>query len=190
MNQRVFDVLSLWALNFPEHKPGHYVFPSELVGMSGHRFQSGTPVYSTTPSKPMGSNKGAWKEAKKVAGWILAGRPEDRDGCPPLACRIHDLRHTASSRMQADVVPLNQIAQLMGWSPSQTVLMARRYGHFNVHQLRDAAESMGARDTTGAMGARGAQGDAKGNDGTNSESRHISRHFPSTISSDSAKLLN
>lgn len=175
MNQRVFDMLSLWALNFPERKPGHFVFPSEKVGMSGHRFQHGEPVYTTTPSKPMGSNKVAWKEAKKIAGWILAGRPEDRDSCPPLVCRIHDLRHTASSRMQADGVPLNQIAQLMGWSPSQTVLMARRYGHFNVNQLRDAAESMGKFPVIG---------------GEILESRQKSRHSDDGTLGDSSKLLN
>lgn len=176
MGRRVVDALTLWAENFPDRKPGHYVFPMEKVGMSGHRFDHGEPVYTTTPHKAMGSNKVAWKEAKKRAGWILAGRPEDPAAIiDPLVCRIHDLRHTASSRMQADGVPLSQIAQMMGWSASQTVLMARRYGHFDVNQLRGAAESMGQNPVIR---------------GEISASRHFPRLKEAAFSVDSSKLLN
>jgi hypothetical protein len=35
--------------------------------------------YDTNPEKPMGSWKTAWNQARKVAGVILAGNPEETD---------------------------------------------------------------------------------------------------------------
>lgn len=68
-------MLSLWALNSPDRKSSHYVFPRECVGMSGHRFQTGSPVYTTTPTKPMGSNKTDWKKPRRSrVGFWREGR--------------------------------------------------------------------------------------------------------------------
>ena len=57
-----------------------------------------------------------------------------------------------SSRMQDEGVPLMQIAQIVGWDPSQTVLMAKRYGHFSTHQLRWAVEAIDAVQQAGHEG--------------------------------------
>jgi integrase len=132
IGRRVADSLSMWALHFPSRKPEHYVFPSEKYGTSGHKFgkdggKTKTTAYDINPLEPMGSIKTAWINAQKRSG---------------VKCRIHDLRHTAVSRMQDEGVPLMQIAEIVGWSASQTVLMAKRHGHFSTHQLRDAVEAI------------------------------------------------
>jgi hypothetical protein len=57
----------------------------------------------------------------------------------PLDCRLHDLRHTAVSRMLNAEVP---IAGIVGWSPATMVRMAARYGHFSLNRLRGAVESI------------------------------------------------
>jgi hypothetical protein len=59
----------------------------------------------------------------------------------PLACRSHDLRHTAVSRM-LNAGPSGEGGQDCGWSASTKVLMARRYGHFSLNELRGAVESI------------------------------------------------
>jgi integrase len=126
MSRRVSATLAMWAENFPNRKPEHYVFPSERAGATGHLFGKMERIaYATTPEKPMGSNKTAWQEAKSRC---------------KVECRIHDMRHTAATRMISNGVPLLQVAELLGWSASQTVLMAKRYAHFNKRQLLDAVE--------------------------------------------------
>ena len=60
----------------------------------------------------------------------------------PLASRFHDLRHTAVSRMLNAGAPLAKVAKIVGWSASTMLLMAKRYGHFSVNELRDAVESI------------------------------------------------
>jgi integrase len=128
LGNRAIEALRIWATQFPARRPGHYVFPSERSGASGHRFEKMVPVaYNTDPTTPILSIKTAWQEAKKRSG---------------VVCRMHDLRHTACSRMIDAGVPLPKIAKLLGWSDSTTVMMARRYGHFSTSQLREAVETI------------------------------------------------
>ena len=39
-------------------------------------------------------------------------------------------------------VPLAKVAKIVGWSASTMVLMAKRYGHFSLNDLRGAVESI------------------------------------------------
>jgi len=59
-------------------------------------------------------------------------------------CPDSDLRHTAITHMIEQDVPLSIIAQLIGWSPSTTVQMAIRYGHFCMKTLHAAVARIGA----------------------------------------------
>jgi integrase len=68
--------------------------------------------------------------------------PEHVEVITPLPCRFHDLRHTAVSRMLNAGVPLAKVAKIVGWSGSTMVLMAKRYGHFSLNDLRGAVESI------------------------------------------------
>jgi integrase len=144
LNPRAVTMLSFWATSFQNRKPEHYVFPSEKVGLDGEEgyLKGVVTPYETNPEKPMGSWKTAWNYARKVAGVILAGNPEHAEDVPPLACRSHDCRHTAVSRMLDAGVPLAKVAKIVGWSPSTMVRMSARYGHFSLDELRGAVASI------------------------------------------------
>ncbi|HEY2466810.1 MAG TPA: site-specific integrase [Terracidiphilus sp.] len=153
LSQRAVAALSFWATHFPDRKPEHYVFPAERYGAGGDEFSP--KAYHVDPSKPIGSIKEAWEAARLRAAKILKGETEETESMgadseefkeaekiAPLACRFHDLRHTAVSRMLNAGVPLAKVAKIVGWSASTMVLMAKRYGHFSLNELRDAVESI------------------------------------------------
>jgi integrase len=151
LSQRAVAALSFWATHFPERKPEHYVFPSERYGGAGDGFLDSPKAYHVDPSKPIGSIKEAWESARLRAAKILKGETEETDSeekIAPLPCRFHDLRHTAVSRMLNAGVPLAKVAKIVGWSASTMVLMAKRYGHFSLNELRSAVESISASQGT------------------------------------------
>lgn len=55
---------------------------------------------------------------------------------------MHDLRHTAVSRLVKARIPIPIIAQLVGWSTSTMVAMTARYGHYSMDTLRLAVETI------------------------------------------------
>jgi integrase len=143
LSQRAMSALSFWATHFPERKPEHFVFPAERYGAAGDRFCA--KAYDVDPTKPIGSIKKAWEAARMRAGRILKGIPDGVDTderIPPLKCRLQDARHTAVSRMLNAGIPIAKVAKIVGWSPSTMVLMAKRYGHFSLDDLRGAVESI------------------------------------------------
>jgi len=145
LSQRAVAALSFWATHFPERKPEHYVFPSERYGGAGDGFLDSPKAYHVDLSKPIGSIKEAWEAARLRAAKILKGETEETDSeekIAPLACRFHDLRHTAVSRMLNAGTPIAKVAKIVGWSTSTMVLMAARYGHFSLNELRGAVESI------------------------------------------------
>jgi integrase len=144
LSQRAVTMLHFWATSFPGREPEHYVFPSEKVGLDGEDgYLVGTVTpYASDPKKPMGSWKTAWNYARKRAAIILAGEFDNTTNIPRMACRFHDCRHTAVSRMIDAGVPLPKIAKIVGWSPATMVRMAARYGHFSLDELRGAVEAI------------------------------------------------
>src|ERR1700760_938773 len=116
LNRRALDAMKDWAAKFEERQPGHYVLPSERYG------QNGVP-YAINPAKPMGTLKEGWETARKRSG---------------IQCRFHHLRHTACTRLLEGGVPFAILAQIMGWSASATITMAKRYGHIGDSSPRRA----------------------------------------------------
>jgi integrase len=116
LNLRATAALRDWAGNLTQVQPVDHVFPSERYGQNGS-------AYATDPSKPMGSFKEGWEAARKRSA---------------VQCRFHDLRHTACTRLLEGGVPFALLAQIMGWSASSTVKMAKRYGHIGDDSLRHA----------------------------------------------------
>ncbi len=156
LSQRATAALSFWATHFPERKPEHYVFPSERYGGAGDGFSLSPKAYHVDPSKPIGSIKEAWEAARLRAAKILRGETEETNSeekIASLACRFHDLRHTAVSRMLNAGTPIAKVAKIVGWSASTMVLMAKRYGHFSLNDLREAVESISASQGTLAPSA-------------------------------------
>ncbi|HUZ45214.1 MAG TPA: tyrosine-type recombinase/integrase [Terriglobia bacterium] len=125
MNGRAFQVMSMWAEAFPNRQPEHFVFPAEKYGAAGDDFKP--CFHSTDPTKPIGDWKEAWEAARKRAG---------------VSCRFHDLRHTACTRMLESGTPLSVVATIMGWSPSTTVRMSRRYGHIGQAAQVEAVKAL------------------------------------------------
>jgi integrase len=108
----------------PDRKQEHYVFPAEQYGQPGEKT---TGLYETDPSEPIGSWKTAWKNARKTA---------------KVACRFHDLRHSAVTRLLEAGVSFPIVASLLGWSPSTTTKMAKRYGHIGSTAHREAVAAL------------------------------------------------
>ena len=123
---------------FPNREPNHYVFPSEKYGLAQREDEkkglTQTLVHSTDPTKSIGRWKEAWESAKIRAG---------------VNCRFHDLRHTGCTRMLEAGVPFSVVATIMGWSPSTTVRMARRYGHIGQSAQREAVNALRGADFEG-----------------------------------------
>src|SRR5579872_231354 len=124
LNDRAIAILGFWASLFPGRELDHYVFASERYGASG---DGRTVVYDCDPTKPIGRWKEAWKSAKSRSG---------------VSCRFHDLRHTGCTRMLEAGVPFSVVATIMGWSPSTTVRMSRRYGHIGQASQRHAVNAL------------------------------------------------
>jgi integrase len=105
-------------------------------------------VYKTDPTRPIGRWKEAWEAAKIRAG---------------VSCRFHDLRHTGCTRMLEAGAPFAVVAELMGWSASTAIRMAKRYGHIGQNARRQAIETLamgyvgeGAQNWAQPKGAAGA----------------------------------
>src|SRR5215813_4382284 len=131
LNARALSLLSFWAGLLPNREPNHYVFPAEKYGIAQREDERKgsirTYVYDTDPTKPIGRWKEAWEAAKIRAG---------------VECRFHDLRHTGCTRMLEAGVPFSVVATIMGWSPSTTVRMSRRYGHIGQTAQRQAVNAL------------------------------------------------
>jgi len=147
LNSRAVTVLGWWAAQFPNRLPHHCVFPSEHYGAAGDGFTA--CVYRTDPTRPIGRWKEAWEAAKIRAG---------------VSCRFHDLRHTGCTRMLEAGVPFAVVAELMGWSASTAIRMAKRYGHIGQNARRQAIETLatgyvgeGAQNWAQSKGAAGAR---------------------------------
>ena len=130
LNQRIRTVLEFWSSRFPGRKPNHFVFPSEKYGGRGKDDVfgfTGRVAYQMDTARPIGDWKEAWEAAKKRAG---------------VTCRFHDLRHTGCTRMLESGVPFSVVSDIMGWSPSTAVRMAKRYGHIGHSARRDAVDRL------------------------------------------------
>jgi integrase len=124
LNDRAVAILGFWASLFPVREANHFVFRAERYGASR---DGATVVYDSDPTKPIGRWKEAWESAKIRAA---------------VSCRFHDLRHTGCTRMLEAGVPFSVVATIMGWSPSTTVRMSRRYGHIGQSSQRQAVNTL------------------------------------------------
>lgn len=142
LSSRVRTVLEFWAARFPNRKLNHYIFPFERYGGKGKDEVfgfSGSVAYGTDPTQPIGDWKEAWEAAKERAG---------------VTCRFHDLRHTGTTRMLEAGVPFQVVSNVLGWSPSTAIRMAKRYGHIGDKARRDAIEKLGSATTWDQEGAQ------------------------------------
>lgn len=86
-----------------------------------------SPCWGVFPGDGTSDWKKTWESAREPAG---------------LYCHFHDLWHTACTRMFESGTPLTVVATIMGWSPSTTVRMSRRYGHIGLAAQREAVRAL------------------------------------------------
>ena len=113
------------------------MFPSERYGAAGDAFTACT--YDCDPTKPIGRWKEAWEAAKVRAR---------------VSCRFHDLRHTGCTRMLEGGVPFAVVADVMGWSSSTTIRMAKR---LRSHRADGAASGRGVVERSELRFSRGTE---------------------------------
>lgn len=118
MNQELAEVLSTHAewftKRFKETKGSDYLFPW------------GSP-FPTDPARPTTTIKKGWENLRAKAG---------------VSCRLHDLRHTAATKMAEAGIPESTMLSLMG---HMSRAMLERYSHIRMAAKRDAVESLTTR---------------------------------------------
>ena len=134
LSRRGIETLKFWSQSFPNRVDRDFVFPREKYATAGAEdtlgFTQNVIVLESDPSRPIGSVKEAWEYARKRA------RLQN--------IRIHDIRHSAVSRMIQGGVPLPLLARIVGWSAGTMARMAARYGHFTTESMRAAVEMISA----------------------------------------------
>ena len=115
LSQPAWAVLDFWASRFQNRQPEHYVFPACETG-------------KINPERPIANWRTAWRRACDKAG--LAG------------LRYHDCRHTAATKLLEQGTPFAVVAQILGWSASTAVRMAKRYGHIRPEVQRRALDGI------------------------------------------------
>ena len=101
-------------------QPEWYVFP----------FSTG--VRPEDPTRPVTTIKTAWEAVRKAAG---------------VFCRLHDLRHTACTKMAEAGVPEETMKALMG---HMSRAMIERYSHIRMNAKRAAIEALELHSANGA----------------------------------------
>ena len=127
MNVELFEVLrahAAWFVQrFNELRPEYHLFPA------------GSPM-PCDPTRCIKDVTTAWDALRK---------------CADVRCRLHDLRHTAATKMAEAGVPESVMLSLMG---HMSRAMLERYSHIRMAAKRDAVESMST------VRRRGANSDA------------------------------
>ena len=122
MNSQLFAVLTAHAEwftgRFGDTRPEYFLFP----------FGKPTP---NDPARPITDITGSWEALRKRAG---------------VQCRLHDLRHTAATKMAEAGVPESTMLSLMG---HMSRAMMERYSHIRMAAKREAVEALAIRTEAG-----------------------------------------
>jgi integrase len=128
MNDELFDILAAHAewftKRFGETKPGLHLFP----------FGKPTP---NDPTRPTTTMKTAWTALRERAG---------------VECRLHDLRHTAATKMAEAGVSESTMLSLMG---HMSRAMMERYSHIRMAAKRTAVECLTTRKKSPPLDGEG-----------------------------------
>jgi integrase len=118
MNNDLFNALSVHAewftKKFGAAEPEHYLFPF------------GKPA-PTDPTRPTTTMKTVWASILTEA---------------KVKCRLHDMRHTAATKMAEAGVPESTMLSIMG---HMSRAMLERYSHIRMAAKRTAVESLGSK---------------------------------------------
>jgi integrase len=130
MNADIKAVLEMHASwfadgkRFGEIKPEWFVFP----GRKGRPKKGEKRPLS--PTSPMQSITSSWEKVRTAAG---------------VQCRLHDLRHTAATKMAEAGVPESTMLAIMG---HMSRAMLERYSHIRMAAKREAVKALGLPNLT------------------------------------------
>ena len=113
------DYRQWYVRKLGEPKPEWYVFP----GRQGKKAGKGQDR-PLDPTRPVGDITSAWDLLRERCG---------------VRCRLHDLRHTAATKMAEAGVPESTMLALMG---HMSRAMLERYSHIRMAAKRDAVKSL------------------------------------------------
>jgi len=148
LNRPVWAALETWAARFPDRRPGQFVFPACANG-------------KIDAARPISNWRSAWRNLTRSIECPACGHLEPpashcrneecrldiREIKSPIATlRFHDLRHTAATKMLENGVPYATMAQILGWSATTAVRMAKRYGHIRPEAQRRALDVIATED--------------------------------------------
>ena len=144
MTEPAWAALDMWASRFPNRKPDDFIFPACETG-------------HIDTTLPIANWRTAWKNATRAVECPKCGRLQPpTDSCRNSDCeaemrgiispleglRFHDLRHSAATKMLESGVPIATVAQVLGWSASTAIRLAKCYGHIRPEAQRQALESI------------------------------------------------
>lgn len=124
------EIHAAWYANpkrFGEIRPEWHLFPTRSTQPNEKQAR---PL---DPMRPVLSIKTAWGELRKAAG---------------VQCRLHDLRHTAATKMAEAGVPESTMLAIMG---HMSRAMLERYSHVRMAAKRTAVESLALTTTVATV---------------------------------------
>jgi integrase len=140
LTQPAWAALHYWAERFPGRRPEHFVFPACENGQ-------------VDPTRGIASWRTAWRRVTRAIQCPACGEIQSpRKICRNAECRVemrgiknpldglrfHDLRHSTATKLLEQGTPFAVVAQILGWSASTAVRMAKRYGHIRPEAQRQA----------------------------------------------------
>ena len=144
LTQSAWAALTTWASRFPNKEPEHFIFPACENGR-------------IDLSRPISNWRTAWRRATTLIRCPSCAQLQNPGKtCKNEQCqadlsktkssldglRFHDLRHTAATKLLEQGTPYPVVAQILGWSASTAVRMAKRYGHIRPEAQRRALEGV------------------------------------------------
>ncbi len=118
MNPELFEVLSIHAAWFTSDSRKRRAQTTSSRGV---------PRFPTDPSRPATTIKTAWESLREQSD---------------VSCRLHDLRHTAATKMAEAGTPESTMLLIMG---HMSLAMLERYSHIRMAAKREAVESLSMR---------------------------------------------
>jgi integrase len=140
LTQPAWAALCQWSARFPGRQVGDYVFPACENG-------------EVEPTRGIRNWRTAWRRATRSIQCPECGKLQEpgrtcnNEECktdirkvknPLEGLRFHDLRHSTATKLLEQGTPFAVVAQILGWSASTAVRMAKRYGHIRPEVQRQA----------------------------------------------------
>lgn len=136
--------LRYWADRFPERRPEHFVFPAcengqidPTRGIANWR----TAWRRTTQSIQCPACNETQNPAKTCRNVECGAKIADIKN-PLKGLRFHDLRHSTATKLLEQGTPFPVVADILGWSASTAIRMAKRYGHIRPDAQRQALKGV------------------------------------------------